>query len=64
MLMTTKAKRKRGGQPKENPLSERLPEIRVTPEQAKLYREAAKQEGQSFGAWARELFDKAIKRKR
>lgn len=60
--MKTKTKKKRGGQPKENPLSARLPEIRATPEQAERFKASAKKQGKSFASWARDLFDKASKK--
>lgn len=59
----SKKSKKMGRPPVENPATERLPMVRVTPEKLQSYREKAKQEGKSFSEWVRCALDKALKRK-
>lgn len=55
---------KRRGRPSvENPATERLPMIRLTPEQLKAYKQVAELEGLSFAAWAKTNLDRIAKRK-
>jgi len=59
--MNEPAKKKRGrpvGAKAENPASEKLPMVRVTPEQLKAYRQASEHSQQSFSAWVRNTLDK------
>jgi len=52
----------KAGRPKsENPASERLPVVRVTPEQLKTYKETAEKSDITFSAWVRGVLDKAVK---
>ncbi len=52
----------RGRPPKPNSSSETLSPIRVTPEQKKLYREAAEREKLSVSAWIKRLADREAKK--
>ena len=53
------SQKKMGRPPTENPASEKLPMVRVTPAQLSRYKAAAAQVGQSFSAWVRNALDKA-----
>ena len=61
--MKKQAKKKRGGQPKENPANAKLGPFRVTPDKLEAYKEKAKQDGKSFSAWVRAALDRALHRK-
>ena len=52
-----------GRPPIENPATEKLPMVRVTPEKLQGYKDKAKQEEKSFSEWVRCALDKALKRK-
>lgn len=60
--MTNKTiRKKRGGQPKENPANARF-EVRTTPDKLKAYKNKAENEGKSLSEWVRLALDKALKR--
>ena len=51
------------GRPKsDNPATEKLPMIRVTPDQLENYKAAAEHEEKAFSAWVRDKLDRAAKR--
>lgn len=54
-------KKQRGRPPIKNPASERLPSVRVTPDQLKAYIGAAKSTGKPLAAWVKESLDKCAK---
>ena len=57
------SKKRKPGRPKtDNPASEKLPMIRVTPEQLDNYKAAAEHEELPFSVWVREKLDRAAKR--
>jgi predicted HicB family RNase H-like nuclease len=60
--MTEEELKRMGRPPVENPATERLPMVRVTPEKLKAYKEAAEKEEISFSAWVRKSLDSAIKK--
>jgi len=52
---------KQMGRPKsENPATEKLPMVRVTPEQLNAYKEAAEKSNITFSAWVRDALDEKI----
>ena len=55
-------KKPRGRPPIENPATETIPRVRVTPEQLQSYRDAADSKAESFSEWLRRNLDKAVKR--
>ena len=59
-------KRKRGrpkGAVSNNPATERLPHIRVTPEQISSYKSEAEKRNSSLSAWVKQVLDKAVSAK-
>lgn len=58
--MTTE-KRPRGRPSVENPASETLPRVRVTPDQLERYHKAAKKKDVTFSRWIKDTLDKAAK---
>lgn len=61
--MSKQAKKKRGGQPKDNPANAKLGPFRVTPDKLQEYKDKAQQEEKSFSEWVREALDRALRRK-
>jgi len=55
-------KKSRGRPLSDNPASERLPVVRITPDQLENYKEAAEQEEMAFSSWVRDKLDRAAKR--
>ena len=60
--MKEKPKKKRGGQPKDNPANARF-EVRTTADKLEAYKNKAEKEGKSFSDWVRDALDRALKRK-
>ena len=58
----TMDKRKRGRPPVENPASETLPRVRVTPDQLAAYNNAARERDDSLSGWIKSNLDRAAKR--
>lgn len=61
--MKKTTKKKRGGQPKDNPASAKLGPFRVTPDKLQAYKNKAEEEEKSFSDWVRCALDRALKRK-
>lgn len=55
-------KKKRGRPPVTNPANERLPSVRVTPEQLQSYSDAAGARKLSLAGWIKHHLDRAAKR--
>ena len=55
------AKKKRGRPPSDNPATEQLGMIRITPEQRDAYQEAADNEGKPLATWVKKTLDEATK---
>jgi predicted DNA binding CopG/RHH family protein len=56
---------KQKGRPRSNnPATARLPNIRVTPDKLREYRDKARQEGVTFSEWVRTALERALKRSR
>lgn len=53
-------KRSRGRPPIQNPATERLPMVRVTPEQRQSYQKAAESEGMPMAGWIKRELDRAV----
>lgn len=51
-----------GRPPVENPATEKLPNIRVTPEQLQSYRDAATSKDETLSDWVRRHLNRAAKR--
>ena len=58
----TMQKKKMGRPPVANPATEKLPNIRLKPEQLQSYRDASDVNDQSLSDWVRTTLDKAAKR--
>ncbi|MEE8059445.1 MAG: hypothetical protein V3T17_16655 [Pseudomonadales bacterium] len=58
--MNNESKKKRGrpaGYRSDNPSSERLPTVRVTPEQLESYKNTAKSLNKTFSGWVKDTLD-------
>ncbi|MGQ7844875.1 hypothetical protein ACUNV4_10380 [Granulosicoccus sp. 3-233] len=55
-------KKKRGRPPTANPATEKLPNVRVTPDQLQSYVAASKVRGESLSAWVKRNLDRVAKR--
>jgi len=55
-------KKKRGRPPTDNPATEKLSNVRVTPDQLTTYNEAAATHGESMAAWVKRNLDRIAKR--
>jgi len=54
-------KKKRGRPPTDNPATEKLSNVRVTPEQLVTYSEAADTHGETMAAWVKRNLDRIAK---
>ena len=60
MSKFVKSKRPPGRPKIKNPASEKLPVVRVTPDQLATYRKTAQNSGQTFSSWTRNLLSRNV----